>query len=534
MSVIAPLLLPSAPTLADSWLAQFCQQLSPPEPDPETLAYERSFRAYLEPAWKVIEPATPFVGGYHVEAIADHLQAISGGHLQNLIINIPPRHSKSSLVAVFWPTWEWISRPHLRYVSMSYAQHLSVRDSLKCRDLITSAWYQERWGGVYQLRADQNEKMYFRNTRGGWRLASSVGGVGTGEGGERLLIDDPNNALDAEKAETELDNVIAWWDGAMTSRANNPSTIARIIVQQRLHTADLTGHILEKMQAGGEQYEVLALPAEYEPRVAVCLSSGPDALRHDPRTVEGEPLSPERFPTPELRKIEVGMGPQRYAGQYQQRPAPAAGAVFLRDWWHDENRYSLAEHLQRPPKIAARFLSFDTAFKDQESNDYTGWAVFDRMADYRVRLRWIGNERLQFHDLLSTIQAEAQRWNYDGKLAGVIIEDKGSGTSAGQTLTAGADAKLRTLIRLFMPQGSKVYRARQAAQWCRLGCVELPDPCDDVPWLGEFAGPEPDGKLFKFPSVTHDDDVDAFNQGLLFLEHYLSEGFRRRGGQAVA
>jgi phage terminase large subunit-like protein len=504
------------------------QDSSPKTPAPR-------FRDYLEAAWSVIEPATLFVGGYHVDAIADHLEAITFGWLKNLVINIPPRHSKSSLVAVLWPTWEWIDQPHLRYLFMSYAQHLSVRDSLKCRDLILSDWYQRQWGDRYALHADQNQKMYYRNHKGGHRLASSVGGVGTGEGGERIVTDDPHHALDVEKAETERENVLNWWDGAMTSRANNPATVSRVIVMQRLHTHDLTGHVLEKMEEGGESYEFLVLPAEYEPRLTVCLAASPKPLAHDPRTTEGEALSPERFPTPELRKIEIGMGQQRYAGQYQQRPAPASGAVFLRAWWDaGRNRYDLGEHLALSSKIVGRFLSFDTAMKDKETSDYTGWWVADLLANYTLRLRWVQNEKLQFHDLLSTMQAEAQRWNYDGKLKRVLIEDKNSGTSAGQSLQAAADRKLAGLIEMFLPHGSKLYRARQAAQWCRLDCVELPNPSDDVPWLADFAGPEPGGKLFKFPAITHDDDIDAGVQLILYLEHYLAEGFRARGGKVAA
>jgi phage terminase large subunit-like protein len=172
--------------------------------------------------------------------------------------------------------------------------------------------------------------------------------------------------------------------------------------------------------------------------------------------------------------------------------------------------------------------------KDKETSDYTGWWVADLLANYTLRLRWVQNEKLQFHDLLSTMQAEAQRWNYDGKLKRVLIEDKNSGTSAGQSLQAAADRKLAGLIEMFLPHGSKLYRARQAAQWCRLDCVELPNPSDDVPWLADFAGPEPGGKLFKFPAITHDDDIDAGVQLILYLEHYLAEGFRARGGKVAA
>ncbi len=486
-----------------------------------------SFRSFIEDAWPIVEPATPFIGGYHVDAIADHLQAISDGYLQNLIINIPPRHSKSSFVAVMWPAWEWIEHPSLRYLYASYALHLSIRDSGKCRDLIRSSWYQRLYGDRYQLQSDQNQKMYYRTDKAGHRLASSVGGVGTGEGGERIVIDDAHNVQDLEKAETERENVINWYDGAITSRANNPKSTARVIVGQRIHAQDLPGHLIDKMRDGGEQFEVLVLPAEYEPRVTVCLADTPMPLAHDPRTTDGEPLSPERFPTSELRKLEAGMGSTRYAGQYQQRPAPPGGAIFLRDWWSgDRNRYDVKDP-QWYSKTVARVLSYDTAFKVGAFNDYTGLTVFDIVLDpwYIVHVRWIENRKLEFPDLVAAANDDAARWNYDGKLLLVAIEDAGSGQSLVQTIAAGTDQALAARVVPHKPRGSKAARARSQSLWCSLDMVRFPYVDADVPWVHDFIGPEPGGKLFKFPSVEHDDDVDSFTQGLWELEPYLRQGY---------
>lgn len=505
---------------------------STPDLSARPLTPAPSLREYIRGAWPVIEPATPFIGGFHVDAIADHLEAITRGELRNLIINIPPRHSKSSLVSVLWPTWEWIDAPWLRWLFVSYAQPLSTRDSVKRRRLIESDWYRARWGDRFRLTDDQNQKIRFENDRTGLMIATSVGGVGTGEGGTRRVIDDPHSAEDVE-SDTKRQNTLDWWDGTMATRADQPGTSATVIVMQRLHERDLTGHVLELAKAGGEAYEHLVLPAEYEPRVTVCLAQSERPLTHDDRTEEGQLLSPERFDRPALERLKVTLG-DRTAGQLQQRPAPAGGAVYRREWYAEGlNRYRVAVHLSTPTQTVGRWISLDTAMKDGEANDYTGAAIFDLRADYRLRLREVWNERLQFHDLLAMIRDEARRWDYDGKLSGVIIEDKNSGTSAGQTLSAAADDRLSGLIEMFMPSGSKVYRARQAAQWCALSCVELPEPSAEAPWLTAFAGPEPGGKLFKFPTVEHDDDIDAFSQGIIFLEPFLAEGYRARGGAAA-
>jgi hypothetical protein len=181
----------------------------------------------------VVEPATPFVGGYHVDAIAEHLQAISDGQLQNLIINIPPRHTKSTFVGVLWPAWEWTVNPHLQWLCASYREALAIRDGVKMRRLITSPWYQERWGGLYRLTGDQNEKRRFENDRAGYRVSIGVG-TGTGEGGHRLVLDDP---ISADQAESDAYREAAndWIDGTFSTRGNDPRTVARVIVMQRLH-----------------------------------------------------------------------------------------------------------------------------------------------------------------------------------------------------------------------------------------------------------------------------------------------------------
>src|SRR5271169_247635 len=152
----------------------------------------RSLTEFVRQAWHVLEPSTVFVPGNHIEAIVEHLEAVSYGQIRNLIINVPPRHMKSLQVSVFWPAWEWTRWPERRWLYSSYAASLSIRDSLKCRRLIESPWYQSRWGHVFSLTSDQNAKMRFDNNRSGYRLSTSVGGSVTGEGGDRIVCDEPH------------------------------------------------------------------------------------------------------------------------------------------------------------------------------------------------------------------------------------------------------------------------------------------------------------------------------------------------------
>ena len=215
-------------------------------------------------------------------------EAVTLGQIQNLLINIPPRHLKSLLVSVFWPCWEWgpMRRPDLRYINSSYASNLSIRDNVKSRTLIQSGWFQAQWGSVFRLRDDQNVKVKFENYQGGFRLASYVGG-GTGEGGDRLICDDPNNVTDVE-SDTIRNTCNEWWDLQMYNRITNVKTAARVMIMQRTHQADLSGHVLE---TGGWTH--LKLPTRFEPskRCTVLYAEGTKTWT-DPRKTAGELLNP--------------------------------------------------------------------------------------------------------------------------------------------------------------------------------------------------------------------------------------------------
>jgi hypothetical protein len=219
---------------------------------------EGSLYEFLKQAWHVLEPGTTYVDGWHIKAISDHLEAVTDGRIRKLLINIPPRHMKSLTVAVMWPCWVWIHKPGMRWIFCSYAQRLATRDSLKRRRLIQSPWYQGNWGHRFRLTGDQNEKARFENTATGYCLATSVGGANTGEGADVIVCDDPHNVRDRQ-SEVMLDKTITWWDEVMSTRLNNPNTGARVIVMQRLHERDLSGHVLQK---GG--WDHLCLPAWYE------------------------------------------------------------------------------------------------------------------------------------------------------------------------------------------------------------------------------------------------------------------------------
>ncbi len=287
----------------------------------DRLDAEESLGDFIRQAWPSADPSE-YVHGWHIDAIAEHLEAVTGGEIRRLLINIPPSHMKSPAVSVFWPAWSWIRRPATRWLFASYAQSLSLRDNVRCRRLLESPWYQRNWGDRFRLTSDQNTKIRFDNDQGGHRLATSIDGALTGEGGDIVVVDDPHNVREAE-SDTVRAAAIAWWDEAMSTRLSDPKTGAFVIIMQRLHEADLAGHVLAKDQ----EWVHLCLPARYEP-------DHPYVWGGDPRAETDQRLLwPERFDAAALGELEVALGSYAAAGQLQQRPAPRAGGMFQRHWF---------------------------------------------------------------------------------------------------------------------------------------------------------------------------------------------------------
>jgi predicted phage terminase large subunit-like protein len=394
---------------------------------------------------------------------------------------MPPRAAKSLCVAVFWPTWVWITAPSCRWLFASYALSLSLRDSLKCRRIIESPWYQQAWGDVYQLSGDQNVKGRFENTETGYRLATSVGGAVTGEGGDAVICDDPMNAMDTY-SESARAGVLTWWDEAMSTRLNNPKTGVKVIVQQRLHEDDLAGHALKQ---GG--YEHLNLPMRYEPTTYVTSLGW-----SDPRTQDGELLWPDRFGEAEVASLESQLGTYGSAGQLQQRPVPLGGGIVKLAWF---KRYTTP-----PAKFTRIIQSWDTANKAKRVSDpwaCTTWGEYDN----GYYLLDCFHKQLEYPEGKRTVINLALKWSPSA----LLIEDKSSGTSLIQDLKK--ETKLPVLA--IEPEADKVTRMSVESPTIESGRVWLPE---SAPWLFDF-----ESEISGFPNASHDDIVDSTSQALRWL-----------------
>lgn len=452
----------------------------------------RRLRTFVDGAWPILEPSTPFRPNWHIDAICEHLEAVTAGEIRRLVINVPPRHMKSLSVAVCWPTWAWTKRPELRWVFASYAQKLSTRDSLKCRRLIESQWYQDRWGDRFQLTGDQNEKTRFENDRTGFRIATSVGGTATGEGGDIIVADDPHKADEAE-SDAMRESVLDWWDGTISTRLNDPETGAFVVVMQRVHEADLVGHLLDR---GG--YEILCLPAEYEP-------AHPFVWPADPRTEPGDLLWPDRMNRAAVDDLKLSLGSYRAAGQLQQRPAPMEGGILKRAWW---NWYGTLDDL---PKLDGVIQSWDTAWKDKQTSDYVvgqvwGWKGAHRYLLKAVRARMDSVEtKREIRSLAAWVAETFQGFD----IHPVIVEAANVGPDVVADLR-------RTLpgVRSVAAKGDKTQRAHAVAPQLEAGQVHLPGW--DEPSAPAFAQ-ELVTEAASFPNAAHDDQVDTFTQAMLHL-----------------
>lgn len=477
---------------------------------------ENSFRDFVENAWKIVEPGVPFVGGVHVDAICEHLQALADGEapLRQLIINVPPRHGKSTLCAVMFPAWVWIKHPEKKFLYASYAENLSLRDSRKCRLLIRSSWYQSNWGQNFKIVSDQNEKRRFENDKTGYRLATSVGGSNTGEGGDYIIYDDANNMseINSDIIRTAAND---WHDQTMVTRLNDPKTGIRINIQQRGHQDDMTGHLFDKEKG---KWDHLVLPAEFEGALP------PTSIGWvDPRTHIGELLCPERFGPIELEDLKRSLGPIGTAGQLQQRPSPATGSIFQRQSWNYWNPIGTdttpvavknpgeSPIFKTPVQIPAAFeqivQSYDFAFKDEAHNDFVAGHVWGRVGA-NVYLLKRKTERLSFPDSVRLVREFSEEYPCPEKL----VEGKANGPAVIATLRN----EIPGLIDI-NPEGGKESRAHAVAPYVEAGNVFLPNP-DLYPWVREMIE-----EFAFFPRAKHDDDVDAATQALRRLFDSVSQ-----------
>lgn len=504
----------------------------------QAMQMRNDLRKFVADAWHVVEPGKEFKSGWHIDAICDHLTYVSLGDIDDLVINIPPRHSKSTVVAVMWPAWEWIWQPSTQWLFATYANSLTIRDSVKCRRLIQSPWYQQHFGDSYQLSSDLNQKGRFDNTYFGYRLATSVGGTATGEGGDRIVVDDAHNMKDIN-SDTIRTGVIDWWRDTMSTRGNDMKKLGRVIIAQRGHHQDLPGHVLS---TGGWVH--LNLPGYYQPQTRCITKAKKDSSRivpindgiftfgdHiepvvkdqvlfiDPRKEENDLLQEDRFGPAEMAKLSMELTERGFESQIQQNPSAKGGNIMKEQHWREWTEPEL-------PSIQMIVQCYDTAFEEDEEADFsarTTWGVFEYEEYLNPKLPWTAqykgqkrlclilmermNKRMEFPELRENAIEAAQLWKPDK----VLIEKKASGHSLAQELR-----RANLPVARIKVTDSKFVRAHAASLVLERGCIFYVKRN----WAQEVIS-----QCGNFPADDHDDMVDTCTMAMLWLRKKWSAGF---------
>lgn len=513
---------------------------------------EASLYEFVKRSWSSIDPSI-FQDSWAIQALCEHLEAITLGQISRLLTNYPPRCAKTAASSICWPAWTWARRqksfwsgPQVRFLCASYNEKLSLLAANRSRRLILSPWYVKRWGSRFGLMWDQAAKGHFDNTKQGSRISTSVGGSLLGLGGDIINVDDPHNTETEKVVESDADRkkVASWSQELFSTRLNDPKKSAIAVTMQRLHEEDLSGIIL----SGGEDWVHLMIPQEFDSArrcVTVLLPAqmrrvedggGDEEPWSDPRKEDGELMWPERFGPDEIERLKTQLGPFMYSGRMQQMPVPKGGGIIKREWWQpwdaeEAARYGLEWTKQRRefPHTELVVASLDTNFGVKEENDYnacTVWGIFnDKGRNRRAMLMFAWNKRLQLHgEPVTAIPGEAKvqfqerqkaAWGLIELLADtckryrvnrILIENKARGYDVAQEIRR-LYKREKWDVELVDPVKDKVSRGHSVVPLFTDKSVYAPDTVWAESAITQCA---------LVPKAQHDDIYDSVTQFLLW------------------
>ncbi len=490
----------------------------------ERINCTESLIGFIRCAWKVLHPATPFVGGWAVETLCRHLEAVTDGEIEKLLVNIPPGCTKSMCVNVFWPLWEWgpKGRPHEQYISAGYNGDLPTRDLGHAREIQRSEWYMSHW--KIQNRKDQDGKENFRNEQTGWRKSTGVGGGLTGWRGTRFIIDDPHSTKTAE-SDIERATCRNWFGETVPTRFSDQNHPIYVVIMQRLHTEDLSGMIIEDL-VEKQNWVHLILPMESEqkfkswtrvPSPWGCArmkrikedgepipyfvpgdESDPLLYCQDPRTEENQLLWPERFSENSVDELKASFrasgGEYAESCQLQQRPIPRSGGMF--------NREDLV-YVDTIPQDIVKVRGWDLAATKDGSGAYSVGLLMG-MSQGKIYILDVVRGRWSAGEVQSMLKSCAEMDGHNVQQD--IPQDPGQAGKAQKAYIArellGYDFKFST------ESGSKEDRARPLAAQCEAGNLHILRGH----WNSEFVA-----ELGLFPGGKWKDQVDSASRAFTNL-----------------
>jgi len=427
-----------------------------------------SFMDYIRYIWP------GFVEGDHHRIIADKLTRVAKGELKRLIVNMPPRHTKSEFASIYFPSWMMGLNPDMKIMQTTHTADLSINFGRKVRNLMDSDEYAKIFGEV-SLASDSKSAGKWQTNKGGEYFAAGVGGAIAGRGADLLIIDDPHSEQDAMSMNL-LDSCYEWYTSGPRQRLQPGGSI--VIVMTRWNTADLTGRLLSRQtESHSDQWEVVELPAIFED--------------------SGNVLWPEYWKKEELESVKASIPVSKWNAQYQQNPTSEEGAIIKREWW---NKWEKDD----PPSCHYIIQSYDTAFSKKETADYsaiTTWGVFtpkEGQGDAIILLDAMKG-RWDFPELKAI--AQEQYADYEPDM--VLIEAQASGTPLTHELRA-----MGIPVVNYRPSrgNDKMTRVHAVSPVFEAGMVWAPEHsfADEV--IEECAA---------FPFAAHDDYVDTTTQAIL-------------------
>jgi len=459
----------------------------------------QSFHRFFKTFWPILHQGTELKENWHIGYLCDELQAMGEAVIageeydHNLIVNISPGETKSTISTIMFPAWLWCRDPSLRILTVSYSQSLAIEHSTASRDIIESDLYRLLFPYV-EIRRDMSAKTTYGNTAGGRRIVASTGSTVTGKHAHIIIVDDPINVEQA-MSEAERETANRYLSTTLPSRKVDLNTAPTILIMQRLHEEDPTAEMAKIWEAQGKLKHI-KLPADDRYDI-LPLHIKSKYTKQGDRLI----MNPERRGWETLQKIEK-INRQMYAGQFGQNPAPAEGNKLKKAWF--EQRITLAEleSLADEQGDPLRwYATVDGAYTKEKKNSATGVVVFTIFND-RLYLRDYAEYWLEFPELVDTLPAFVKDAGvgYDGL---IYVEPKAIGKSLVQTLRAAGGLNI---IEDELPQGvtrqaGKELRVDNIANFVKGGNVVLIEGADWEPFIQTLA---------VFPAGAHDDLVDCF------------------------
>lgn len=438
--------------------------------------------SFIHKSFLTASPNIQYLSNWHIDLISKKLMQVQKGEITRLIINMPPRNLKSISVSVAWPAWLLAHDPSTKIMAASYSQALSNKHSQDCRLIINSDWYHNLFPNT-NITKGENQKSKFVTTQRGFRFATSTGGTATGEGGDFLIIDDPQNP-NKINSKKYRDQTIEWFEQTFISRLNDKKTGAIVIVMQRLHDNDLCGYLLKNKR---DQWDLLKIPAIYQHK----------SIFHCPYKIEkesGSVLHEERESNNSLKKLKLELGEYNFTAQYQQDPITAEGSMVKKIWF---KYFSAKEEI----KFNQIIQSWDTAIKAKDNNDYSVGMTIG-VNDNGYYILDIIRIKVEFPDLIKAVHQYNRKW----RPKSILVEDK----SSGQSLLQSLKMEMKVSIIPIKPKFDKITRFAIHTALFESGKIFLDL---DASWRLCL-----EQELLSFPKSTHDDQVDSLSQAITYLQ----------------